>query len=116
MLSTLLREKMQKEQLSARAVAKQSGVSHMTVSRVIKGQPADLPTIIALCKWLNIRPNVVLGYKDDSLEADVAAMIQAVPSMEKIFREIVKKIKGGKASPELLKDIVSYADYKLKML
>ena len=113
MLKTLLADKMHKERLSSRNVAELTGVSHTTIQRILKGDNADLDTVVALGKWLKVRPAALLGYEDESLETDVAALIQYVPGLEDIFKQATKAIKDGRASPELLKDIVAYANYKL---
>ena len=61
MLAQLLKEKMQKENLSLRAAASEVGVSHVTIVRALKEEPLDLDTIIAISNWLGISPSVVLG-------------------------------------------------------
>jgi transcriptional regulator with XRE-family HTH domain len=46
-----------------RAVAKEIGISHGTLSRVERGYMPDLETFSKICKWLDIDAGEVLGCK-----------------------------------------------------
>jgi transcriptional regulator with XRE-family HTH domain len=42
-----------------RAVAKEIGISHATLSRVERGFLPDLKTYEKICRWLGVKPNAV---------------------------------------------------------
>lgn len=46
-----------------REVANEIGISHATLSRIESGKQPDLDTFTKVCKWLEIDPNSILGFK-----------------------------------------------------
>ena len=118
MLAQLLKEKMQKENLSLRAAASEVGVSHVTIVRALKEEPLDLDTIIAISNWLGISPSVVLGTQgeaENALSDKIASVLEKEPRLKEVFEEAINRIERGEASSQLIEDIVSYAKYKLDM-
>lgn len=62
-----------------RAVAKEIGISHATLSRVERGYMPDLETFSKICKWLEVDPGEMLGCK--------TAQKTAVPNVSVHFRK-----------------------------
>ena len=46
-----------------REVSKEIGISPATLSRVERGFMPDLDTFSKICRWLNVDPGTVLGFK-----------------------------------------------------
>ena len=46
-----------------REVAREIGIGHATLSRIESGKQPDLETFIKICKWLEIDPNSILGFR-----------------------------------------------------
>lgn len=46
-----------------REVANEIGISHATLSRIESGKQPDLETFTRICKWLEIDPNSILGFR-----------------------------------------------------
>ena len=58
LLVILLEQRMRERSLSIREAAKEIGVSHTTISRIINEQTtADIYTLIAVSKWLGCTPS-----------------------------------------------------------
>ena len=49
-----------------REVAREIGISPATLSRVERGHMPDLETFSKVCRWLNVNPGTVLGFKPES--------------------------------------------------
>lgn len=60
-LGALLRER--RRGRGVREVAREIGISHATLSRVERGLTPDLETFARICKWLEVDPGEVLGFK-----------------------------------------------------
>lgn len=46
-----------------REVATEIGIGHATLSRIESGKQPDLGTFTKICKWLEIDPSSILGFK-----------------------------------------------------
>ena len=94
MLQSLLAEKMRKEKLSARDAARQIGVSHTTVIRVLDGDVPNVENITALSNWLGISVATALGVEtgtQDDVAARVALLIEAEPRLKQLFGSLVQE-------------------------
>lgn len=60
-LSLKLRQK--RGNRGIREVANEIGISHATLSRIESGKQPDLETFTKICKWLEIDPNSILGFR-----------------------------------------------------
>ena len=54
--------------LPLREVARETGLSHATISRVLNKKTPDLHTFIKLVKWLRVNPAIFMGITYDELE------------------------------------------------
>lgn len=118
MLAALLKEKMQKEDLSARDAAKEIGTSHTTLLRAMDGKLVDLDTIVLLGKWLHVPPAELLNTfsaSDTALSSQIASAIQARPKLADAFRQAMKAVDEGAVSPELIADIAAYAAFRISI-
>lgn len=118
MLAALLKDKMQKEDLSARDAAKKIGTSHTTLLRAMEGKLVDLATIVLLGKWLGVSPAELLNTfsaSDKALPSQIAAAIQASPKLADAFQRAMKAVAEGAVSPELIMDIAAYAAFRISI-
>jgi transcriptional regulator with XRE-family HTH domain len=116
MLKEVLVRAMHERGLSTREAAKEIGVSHSTVFRITRGDPFDVPTLIAVANWLGVRPSTLLdniGQSDAITET--AMLVENVPGILDVLKDAVKAIQAGKADPAIITDIISYASYKLSL-
>ncbi|MDE0334465.1 MAG: helix-turn-helix transcriptional regulator [Defluviicoccus sp.] len=51
-----------------REIANEIGISPATLSRVERGYMPDLETFTKICRWLNVNPGTVLGFKPQSTQ------------------------------------------------
>ena len=115
MLKTILEREMRSRNLSYRAVAEAIDVSHSTILRALRGDTVDIETIIKLAKFLNVRPSELVNTLDDGapLADQIAVLLSHSRDFEQELRDAVERVKAGSISVDTLRDIVSYALYKL---
>ena len=115
MLRSLLAEKMRKEQISARDAARQIGISHTTVNRVIAGDIPNVDNLVAISNWLGVSVPTVLGVETgtkDDVAARVALLIEAAPGLRTLFSSLVEDYQAGRLTSEDVEDILAYAAYR----
>ena len=115
MLKIVLDKAMRDRGLSSHGAAEIVGVSHTTILRALRGDVVDLKTVIAIANWLDLRPSELLNSLGDknTLGDQVSTLLAEYPELKEVIKEATKSIGDGRASPELLADIVQYAMYKL---
>src|SRR5262245_38088524 len=115
MLQIVLQRAMQEKQLSSHKAAEAIGVSHTTILRALRGDAVDVDTIIKIANFLNVRPSELLNSMatDATLPDQLAALLSHSRELEDELRDAVDRVKGGRLDPAILRDIVSYALYKL---
>jgi transcriptional regulator with XRE-family HTH domain len=118
MLSSLLKEKINNQNLSVRATAKIIGVSHTTLIRAMKGEIGDLDTIMLFSSWLGVKPTDLLNSLnslDNSLPNQISVTLSQTPKLAKAFEKAMKVISSGKVAPHLIEDIAAYAVYRINL-
>ena len=116
MLNDVLKREMQVRGLSTRQAALEIGVSHSTIFRVIRGDAFDVPTLVAIAKWLKVRPSTLLDNigKSDTID-QVALLIESSPEILNVLAQATQAVDRKEASPEIIQDIIAYALYKLSL-
>jgi transcriptional regulator with XRE-family HTH domain len=114
MLQTILQQEMKRRNVSSHGVAEAIGTSHTTVLRAMRGERVDVDTIIKLANWMNIRPSELLNSMSDTSTADqLAVLLSYSPELEAELKDATERVKAGVLDPAVVRDIVSYALYKL---
>lgn len=119
-VSALINDKMQQQGLSLRQASMQIGITHTTLRRIIDGKAYDVPTAKKVSKWLGINTSTLLDIPADlddeaALAQQIAAVLNAEPTLKNVFREAVKRVQTGEMKPQTLKEIASYAAYRLSL-
>ena len=118
LVSVLITDKMQREGLSQRKAAAEIGITHTTLRRVINGEPYDIPTAKKLSKWLGVNTSTLLDVEpefddEQELAQAIAAILMTEPTLKNVFREAMKRVQTGEMEPQTLREIASYAAFKL---
>lgn len=115
MLQTILQREMSSRSLSSHGAAEEIGVSHTTILRALRGERVDVDTIIKIANWLHVRPSELLNsMSDTSLADEIAVLLSHSPALEAELKDAAERVKAGVLDPAVLRDIVSYALYKLR--
>lgn len=114
MLQTVLQKAMNDRGLSSHTAAEEIGCSHTTILRALRGERVDVDTIIKIANWLKIRPSELLNsMADTSLADQIAVLLSHSRELEAELKDAVERVEAGVLDPAVLRDIVSYALYKL---
>lgn len=116
MLQQLLKGAMEDQHLSTRELGDKLGISHTTVLRALHGDAVDLQTLIKIADWLNIRPSALLDTLGDNFTLDdkIEMLVQRYPALKDVLEKAVEAVENGLADPALIRDIVSYAEYRIQ--
>lgn len=117
MLHIILGNVMKEKGLSSHQAAKQIGVSHTTIIRILRKEVVDLKTVINIADWLSLKPSELInsmGSTKTSLGDQISSVLALYPQTRDMFGQTIKAIKDGSADPSVLAEIVNYANYRLK--
>jgi len=102
--------------MSNRAVAREIDVSHSTISRALKGDQLDMATLEKFAAFLDI-PVSTLVDMDVQGSAGLAAKVEAIvaqePELGKVFEEACDLILDGKMTPDVFRDLIAYASFRM---
>ncbi|MEL7591757.1 MAG: helix-turn-helix transcriptional regulator [Anaerolineaceae bacterium] len=118
MLDELLKDEMRKRGLSTREAAREIGVAHTTVARMMQGITVDIPTLQKTCNWLGIQVSTVLNVEDKSelgLTSKLAMILEKQPELAGVFAEALDELEAGHLSTDDLADIMGYAAYRINL-
>jgi transcriptional regulator with XRE-family HTH domain len=118
MLPKVLADALRERGVSNRAAAREIGISHSTLGRILEGQSYDVQTLLSVCEWLEISPSSVLAsegvIKKDALAAKIAMMVETNPALEKIFEEAIERYENNEISKQAIQDLIQYAAFRLQ--
>lgn len=107
---------MKDEKLSLRDVARATGISHTTISRIVQGGAYDIDTLLDICKWLEVSPSYVLdGFRsdEDNLDDRIASLLDMNPKLREVFEEAMDRYEEGEASAQAIEELLAYAAFRL---
>jgi len=115
MLDIMLQNVMNEKRLSSHKAAEAIGVSHTTILRALRGETVDVDTIIKIANFLKVRPSELLNSMatDATLTDQLAVLLSHSRELEEELKDATKRVVSGQLDPAVLRDIVSYALYKL---
>ncbi len=115
MIRELLDEKVRERGLSYRTAAAEIGVAHSTIMRVLKGGPADVPTLLKICKWLKVEPASILNSEENANAPAVFTTIaEATPGLMEILQDATADFKEGLLTARDLEEITSFIAFRLR--
>ena len=115
MLQIILRKALEDRGLSSHSAAEEIGVSHTTILRALRGQAVDVDTIIKFAQFLNMKPSDLLNSMGgtSALPEQIAVLLSQSRELEEELKSAVERVQAGSLDVAVLRDIVSYALYKL---
>lgn len=66
MIDRILRYEISKRDLSIRGAARQIGIAHTTLERMLSGNPADLESIEKVSQWMHVKVSTLLDIDDEN--------------------------------------------------
>lgn len=118
MLDKILKDELTKRGLSIREAAREIGVAHTTVARMVQGITVDIGTLQKTCDWLGIQLSTVLNVEDKSelgLTSKLAMILEKQPELAGVFAEALDELEAGRLTTADLADIMGYAAYRINL-
>jgi transcriptional regulator with XRE-family HTH domain len=114
-IALLLEEEMRKRRLSFREVAEEIGVTHTTISRILRGRPVSVTTLTNVARFLKVDPGNLLNAdnSEDQISKDIAAIVDQQPALASVLHSAAEKARRGEIPAEVFQDITRYAIWRL---
>jgi transcriptional regulator with XRE-family HTH domain len=117
MIKELLEAEIERRDISVRQAAREIGVAHTTIGRILNDQEQVLnyDTILRIADWLNISPSALVTDRAsdlDELGVQIAALLKTEPELAFLFGEAARRVINDRMTREQLFDLVSYASWK----
>jgi DNA-binding Xre family transcriptional regulator len=117
-LRLVLNSELERRRISAREAARQSGLSHTTIVRALRGDNVDLETIRLVCTWLEIDPTKVVDFghdqSDDVWMGKFTALITSNPLLKENMCNVFRKIEIETVNPKIIDEICAYIMFSLE--
>src|SRR5450759_1153919 len=116
MLPKILLEKMRDRDMSLREVAREIGISHTTVARILDNKAADIDTLDAVARWMNVPLVSILDLRlqGDDVVDQVRLAMSLYPELANVFRDILQGIISGDVEPRVLADVAAYTVFRIQ--
>ena len=119
MLAQLVQTEMDRRHLSIRQAARQIGVAHTTLFRVLHSRPVDLSTLNAICTWLDIDMSTLVateGRGDDAVVAKIAVLLQRNPGLKDVLMQELDALEEGTLSEKDMVEILAFIAFRVQVL
>lgn len=116
--SALITEKLSRERRSVRSAAREVGIAHTTLQRIIDGEPFNYETAVKLSKWLEMPVSQVVNIEGDNttaLATQIASVLRAEPKIATALSEGIERVLSGQMSQERLRELLAYMAYSLNI-
>jgi transcriptional regulator with XRE-family HTH domain len=116
MIQILLQDKISKLGLSNREAARQIGIAHTTLNRILEGGDFDLNTLVMISTWLSVNPATLLGTlspSDDQMLSQLTTLLSTSPALADVFLKAAHRVAEKTMSPDTFRDLTAYAAFRM---
>lgn len=118
MLQKILEGELNARNISIREAARQIGVAHTTIMRIMDGHQIDLETLKLVCIWLSIDPLVVLGIErmgENNLSSKLAILLDRNPKLAEVLIYGMNKLENGGIETNDMDEILAFIAFRLQV-
>jgi len=115
MIRKLLMDEIKWRALSVRGAAREIGVAHTTIIRLLDDMPVDLETLRKVSSWLNIDMATILESPERSEKALVekfAIVLERNPGLYRLFEEYYEKMENYEIDLLDLEEILAFMIFR----
>lgn len=116
MLRQLLEQEIANRKLSHRAAAREIGVAHTTVMRILNNEQADLDTVEKIGNWLGVGTSSLLGL-NSSIPANpyphLQVFLEMNPKLAKTLNKSIEDLLSTNNNLAIIEDVLSYLAFRL---
>ena len=116
MFETILANEIRSRGESVRKAAREIGIAHTTLFRVLHGDKIDFDTLTKICNWIGISPANVLDAEyssTDHLADKLRLFLDNNPVVAAALQEVIGKIENRELKPELMDDLLAYITFRI---
>ncbi len=119
-LSRVLRETIERRKLSVRQAAKEMGIAHTTLNRVLATGECEYATVLKIAKWTGVPTstliNAPVAKDEEELTYQLNEVLSHEPRLKAVFAEAVRRLNNGEMSEEALRELVAYMAYRINFI
>jgi len=119
MINAIIRNEIHQRGLSVRKAAREIGVSHTTMFRIIKGSPIDLPTATKLSNWLNVPVSSLVDASTGNNSSEIEKIIFFLSLYPDLIQKLIQTIDQIQTNPNVtqaIADVLAYLVFRLSLL
>ena len=117
MFTDLIKSEIRKRNISTRAAAREIGVAHTTLFRILDGKKADVPTIEKIALWLGVNPSSLVDlsqpFPNEGI-TKVAAFFSVNPALVHTLSTTIDQIHDNTLDMTVIKDVLDYLAYLIQ--
>lgn len=114
MLKELLTEEIRAKGISNREAARQIGVAHTTVNRIIDGVPPDLSTIYYIAEWLHVKPSTLIDLEtENNISEKVAVILEKNEKLSEVFKLAFERVENGEMNISEVEELITYMVFRI---
>ena len=120
MLQAIMQDALRERDLTTREAAAEIGVSHATVTRILKNGTSNLETLLKISQWTGMSVDTLLGREQNEdtqmIRALLTGLFEAEPKLLQIFRDAYQELRNGNLDLRDFYSILSYIPFRLVVL
>ena len=116
MLQQVLRDAVADRGISARQAAREIGVAHTTVIRILEGHNPSHKSLQKVAEWLGTPAEafaLVNREGDDGVAAQLLVFLKRNPEVGKAFRDVMDAFNNGSIEDDDVNEILKFIHYRL---
>ena len=117
-MNLVLRSELERRRISAREAARQSGLSHTTIVRALKGDNVDLETIRLICAWLEVDPTTMVDFGHDQGNDEwlgkLTTLISSNPQLRENMLNVFCKVEMDAINPRIIDEICAFIMFSME--
>jgi predicted DNA-binding protein (UPF0251 family) len=122
MIQDLLAKAIADRKVGVRKAAKEMGIAHTTLYRMLNGEPVDMKSMEKAADWMGISLKTLLeatlsdsgAGEGKNTQALVAMVVERCPGLGELFEEIADGIAKGELTDDDLYVVAEFTAYRLK--
>ena len=116
MLQQVFRDAVADRGISARQAAREIGVAHTTVIRILEGQNPSHGSLQKVAEWLGTPAEafaLVNREGDEGIAAQLLVFLMRNPKLAKAFQDVMDAFNSGKIEDSDVEEILKFIHYRL---
>jgi transcriptional regulator with XRE-family HTH domain len=119
MLPTIISKELMNRRISIREAARQIGIAHTTLIRILGDKAVDLTTLDQVGKWLQTPVSTLLDVRKEetsSMGQRLEFLIRQNLVLADAMEDLLNKVYGYEIDPQILEEVLAFLAFKIKLL